>query len=918
MADEPQAAPASNDDVSGKGQSSNGPKPKFGQILDIGGQYWTVQSSEKGEVTVSRRVGETTNERTLSAKEYDAAAARPVPQNLRSIKPPRNISVGSFIDQRGIVGRVLGYDATTGDIEIESPDANTTWVSGKDLLGVTAPPTNETSESPGEKKQGNTIDRWVRGQVSTLVHGEGPSPAARKQKAVSSTKREARERVKKKKAEPEEEGLAPRITAKVEKHDSDKDDYLIALRDEATGEVEYRWVDGSFARANLKRVIGETGEGQSVRETLLKNEELKDISDHLNLRKVTREDIERSNVKKTSARAAEVTKTDAESVEKITSAATSKKKTGASTKTSVVVSKTVPVGGAVGAPSVRVSKTVQVGKPATKDTRSVRVSKTVKVDEEPKQPSIRETRTELRAQVGKARSTPSETGIKATLAVPVAPATRGVAVLGVAKAVIDVLPAEPSADAARAAQQQALYAKAMHAMEVVSSRAVDKRKSIQDLQSQVGALRQEVAGLNAQASAPADGGAYRTPDISSRIQQVSSQLGNTQNKLAMARYGLQTDEAQAQQLRISTNLMRNAAPEVRSGRVPRSVIGLVTQSIPQDVPPPSPARATALIATLEQGAVAPSPKMPATPETRIRETKTQPPTPRVEPQVVTDRTRAQISRGGLSLPQSTAVALSAAKQSDRRRSEYQEGLGTPDAREAAFATAGAQPNPVIETIPQSYTQAEEPEGDDVYLPGGEGESSEFMRKQRKGIATREQLLPATTGGLEPTTFTPEVERNQHVRTEQGGPDEEAIRAAKYQADLERTKAAAFQTFDVEKTESEETSVKHKQGAFKQAEAVRRNVSRLVDLIDTAHGLEDIIGLVAVLMNMNMRVLTMGFSKKSITRKFFPPAQFPFEAAGILTMDIIIFSIFFVSFCAMIAPFVLLASGSLGVIAAVAS
>jgi hypothetical protein len=601
------------------------------------------------------------------------------------------------------------------------------------------------------------------------------------------------------------------------------------------------------------------------------------------------------------------------------------------TEPAVVVQKIIPVGASGSPASVRVSKTVKVGDaPKPVAPSSVKVSATVPVGTPSKQPSIRETRTELKGQVEKARSTPSESGIKATLAVPAAPATRGAAVLGVAKAVIDVLPAEPSADAARAAQQQALYAKAMHAMEVVSSRAADKRKTIQDLQSQVGALRQEVAGLNAQASAPATGGAYRTPDVSSRIQQVSSQLGNTQNKLAMARYGLQTDEAQAQQLRISTNMMRNLAPEVQRGRMPNAIVGLVAQSIPPDVPDPSPQRAVALLATLQPGAPAPTIE-PSSANVEPVETPSAPPPPRSYATTVPaaterpapasttglpDSVRARMSRGALTLPQATAVAFSAGQQADRAAGGYQEGVGSPDAREAAFATEGAGARPVIDTIPQSYAEAEAPgAAEDVFEPGGAGASAEFMRSQRELSATQERFQPGTTGGPEAATFIPETERAQRVRPGEEGPDEDALRAAKFQADSARTRAAALQAFGLEQEEEEVSAVKRVENLRGQLESSRRNVSRLIDLFNTAAGAatsETVIGAViefgAVLLNMNGRAfvaLITYRNKKALIRKIFPPAQFPVEFFVIVAADFLIFSVLFVSFCLMMAPFIIL-------------
>ncbi|MCR4256131.1 MAG: hypothetical protein NUW08_00300, partial [Candidatus Uhrbacteria bacterium] len=351
-------------------------------------------------------------------------------------------------------------------------------------------------------------------------------------------------------------------------------------------------------------------------------------------------------------------------------------------------------------------------------------------------------------------------------------------------------------------------------------------------------------------------------------------------------------------------------------------VGLVAQSIPPDVPDPSPQRAVALIATLgasfpqpppqreegaEGGAVeAAVPSKALTP--RSYATTAPAAAERPAPASTTglpESVRARMTRGGLTLPQATAVAFSAGQQADRVAGGYQEGVGSPDAREAAFATEGAGARPVINTIAKSYSDAEAPEeAEDVFAPGGEGASAEFMRRQRESAATQEQFQPGSTGGPEATTFAPEAMRAQRIRPGEEGPDEDALRAAKFQADQARARAAAFQVLDVSEEEETRLNLSRKQKAFEQLESAKRNFSRLMDLFDTAHGLADVVGIFAVLANMNMRVLTMSFRKGSMTRKFFPPAQFPIEVAGIVAMDIILFTVVFVSFCIAIAPFII--------------
>ncbi|MEK7473379.1 MAG: hypothetical protein AAB668_01470 [Patescibacteria group bacterium] len=790
MADEPQAVPGSEEGAKERQKKSKTSKPKFGQILDLGGQYWTIQSSDNGKVTVSRRVGDTVDTRTINEKEYESAAARPLPRNLGSSKPPKGLSVGSYID----AGRVSGYDATTGDLLVES-SRGSSWISSKQMSGSSSPLYKDDSDAKG-----------------------GPSGPTRIRTRGSQGDESG-----------EKENLVDR---KVRENFSDLTYGLVGKNKKTKGTVPTP-VSAPATPSHAPSPI---------------------------------EEVE----------------------------------TEASQEPTEVFEDTAQEASQSAAPSVKVSTTVPVG-------------------QAPNEPSIRETRVQLKTQVERAKSTPSPTGIKATVSVPTASATPVAAALGVAGAALGAMTAGTvQASPAAAIEQQALYAKAMHALDVVSTRATEKRGSIRDLQAQADGLRREVSGLNAQAAAPATGGAYRAPDVSGRIQQVSMQLGNTQNKLAMARYGLQTDEAQAQQLRIATNMMRNLAPEVHRGQIPKSIVGLVAQSIPPDVPDPSPQRAAALLATLlptpdsrlptPSAAVESTEAPSATPPPRSYATTVPAATERLAPASTTglpDSVRARLSRGALTLPQATAVAFSAGQQVDRAAGGYQEGVGSPDAREAAFATEGAGANPVIDTIPQSYAEAEAPDvSEDLFSSGGEGASANFMRQQRELSAAQERFQPGATGSPEGATFIPEKERAQRVRAGEAEPDEDALRAAKLQANMARTRAAALQAFDVDEEEEAKLNLSRTQKLFKQGEAAKRNVSRLIDLFDTAHGLVDVVGIFAAIANMNMRVLTSTFRKGSLTRRFFPPAQFPIEVAGIVAMDIILFTVLFVSFCIAIAPFII--------------
>ncbi|QKJ94794.1 MAG: hypothetical protein HND39_00065 [Ignavibacteriota bacterium] len=664
----------------------------------------------------------------------------------------------------------------------------------------------------------------------------------------------------------------------MEKHDTEKDEYLITLRDPETGEIERRWVDGAFARANLRRIVSvPAGEAREARETMLEPRELRDISEHMNPRRVTKADLE--SVKKEAAGRVERERPAEEEEEVAGTIQEAEAPKAAPTKPAASVAAVAPT--VAVPPAVVVSRTMPVGK-ATAAATPVSPA-----------PSIRETRAELKAQVESVKPTePGAFEIRAGVAIPPPPTSPAAAVLGVTGAVLGALGVEAKADARRAADQQALYAHATHALEIVQTRAAERRKSVQDLQTQADALRQEIAGLNAQAAAPSTG-AYRAPaDVAPRIQAASQELGAVQNKLAMARYGLQTDEAQAQQLRIATNMMKNLAPEMWKGACRRRSSVWWRKASRRTCPRLHP-HARPYSSRPYNRARRPRPSRKRRP-CRVRRplprsfaaappSRTERPTPPTGAlSTVAEDTRARLSRGGVPLPQATAVALSAGQQADRAAAlGYQEGLGAPDARMAAFAQEGAGARPVIETIPASYTEpGRVEEAEDIYQPGGETASAEFAEEQRRLFAAQEQFLPGTTGGPQPTEFVPETVRAQRVRPEPEGPDEEALRAAAYQAQIAQARAAALQAYDVEREEEEETGLKRIEKLRAQVESVKRNYSRLFDLFNGALGaataptvIGAILEALAILGNANGRMIVafMTYRKKnSMIRKLVPP------------------------------------------------
>lgn len=825
MAAEPQAVPTPEEEEVGTGKKKpRASKPRFGQVLNIGGQFWTVQSFDKGTVRVGRRMGNAMVEGpSLSMDEFAIASRQPLPKDVaakgsafasRGLSLERPVSVPEPL---GGSARVTAYDAMSGDVQMDVPGRGPVWVSKNTIQNLVLP--------EGDRETAATA-------LADVVEGRPP--------------RVEPEPVAKKETDKTTKPKSPTAPTAVE-----------PLVPEAAASEEVEQAPSATVETPVEEAVSE--------------------------------------------------------------------------QTAVTRISTPPVASPPAASPVRVSRTVKVGDaPKAATPSAVKVSATVPVGTPVKEPSIRETRVELKTQIERAKPAPTSGDVKVTASVA-APATPAAAALGVAGTALNVLSADRRRpDQQLATEQQALYAKAMHALDVVSTRAAEKRGSIRDLQSQAEGLRREVSGLNAQAATPAAGGAYRTPDVSGRIQQVSTQLGNVQNKLAMARYGLQTDEAQAQQLRIATSLMKNLAPEVQRGQVPNSIVGLVAQSIPPDVPDPSPQRAVALIATLQPGVSAPPPE---TPPATAAETVAAPtaPAPRsyaTAAPAVTERPALPSTTGlpesfrarpALTLPQATAVAFSAGQQADRASAGYQEGLGSPDAREAAFAAEGAGARPVIDTIPKSYSEAEAPEeAEDLFTPGGAGASAEFMRRQQELQAAQEQFLPGTTGTPEATTFTPETERAQRIRAgKEAGPDEESLRAAKMQADLARARAAAMQAFDIEQQEEEATGLKRIEKLRAQAESTRRNVSRLIDLFNAALGaatVETVIGAIleigALLLNMNGRlamfvIFKISRKKNSLMRKIFPPAQFPVEVAFIAAADILVVSVVFISVCMVLAPFIIL-------------
>ncbi|MCC6563374.1 hypothetical protein IT087_00605 [Candidatus Uhrbacteria bacterium] len=838
-----------------------GPRARFGQLLMLGNDNWTVRDADKDGVTVMRRIGNLLEERRLSTEEFDKAKARPLPKQMSakgSAFASRGLSAGGTVglpESLGGIARISGYDAATGEVQVDVPGRGPTWVSKNTIQDLILP--------EGDREKG----------LETFAEATGQESPA---KLEAREKKQAADRKKKQTAA------------------------AVAEAPTATPTPAVAPPSPVPTAPSVEKVVEPPQEAE------------------------TAEEVE------------------------VEEPAPAKPIPTPTAKPAVAVSRTIPVGGPVpsvakaparrpATPSVRVSRTVSVGGAvpsagaaigAAGVTASVAgaapaaavptaVSGSIQIP----QPSIRETRAQMSADMkAVAPSVPSAEAGGVSVTVETAPGAAGLQ------------------------DQQQLYARAANALQVMGARVATQRAAIQDMQGQANALRNEISNLNASqaqaaASQPAGQGAgpYRTPaaaDVSGRIQTASKQLGDLNNRVALARFNLQADEARAQQLQIGTNLMRNAAPLVSSGKMPKFMAALVERSIPTDIPPPSPARAAALAATLTgeapelvvsapaAGAVAAAPRsFAAAPPSEFDREKA--------PAAGAARdggiaARQVLQKRGLTLPAATAVAYSAAQQADRGGGGYQEGLGSPDARTSAFASEGATAGrPVIDTIPQSYsadrdiTEAEQAE--DVFAAGAGGPSSEFAKKQLEAQRTQEQFLPGTTPSVEGPAFEKEAERKQGIRLrpEEGGegaPSEpEALRAAAFEAAKQRARLGALSAISFE--EDEKAGAASALKAVKQVESVRRNVSRMFDLFNAALAVatvETVLGalweIFVLLANMNGRVLTLMFFRdpKSLARRLLPSAQFPYEVAAIVAVDFALAAIVFLGFCILVAPFVIFA------------
>jgi hypothetical protein len=248
-----------------------------------------------------------------------------------------------------------------------------------------------------------------------------------------------------------------------------------------------------------------------------------------------------------------------------------------------------------------------------------------------------------------------------------------------------------------------------------------------------------------------------------------------------------------------------------------------------------------------------------------------------------------------------------AQNADR---SFTPGAGSPDARQAALGSAGAESGrPVIGTKPKSYAEdrdlSEAEQAQDIFNAGAGGMSSEFAKKQQLAQETQEQFLPEMTPDLEGPTFEKEADRPQSVRGEQ-------LRAAALNAAQQRVRVAAMSTMLTEEEEAMGAASGLK--GLKQAESVRRNVARMFDLFNAALATATSVTIIGALLeiiellgSMNGRILTAIFFRnpRSVVRKFLPAAQFPVEFAAIIAVDFVVIAFIFLSLCITALPFLII-------------
>jgi hypothetical protein len=254
----------------------------------------------------------------------------------------------------------------------------------------------------------------------------------------------------------------------------------------------------------------------------------------------------------------------------------------------------------------------------------------------------------------------------------------------------------------------------------------------------------------------------------------------------------------------------------------------------------------------------------------------------------------------------SAVALQTGQDADRR-SDYTEGLGSPDAYQAGVGGGGETGEPVLATVPQSYADVDEAEfeaGEDIF--GSEGaRQQEFMRAQQQSKFAQEQFLPGTTPNVRTELGAQEKARQQRARPTAApqGPGGDLARARNVNADTQRLRAQGERAQEAQRASQEEEALQLAAGGSSRVEQMTRLRSWLMDLIGLATALE-FIGFLELLINMNGRVVAAQFRKGSITRKIFPAAIKPYEYWGILSIDLMIFSALFVVFCVIMAPLVI--------------
>jgi hypothetical protein len=136
--------------------------------------------------------------------------------------------------------------------------------------------------------------------------------------------------------------------------------------------------------------------------------------------------------------------------------------------------------------------------------------------------------------------------------------------------------------------------------------------------------------------------------------------------------------------------------------------------------------------------------------------------------------------------------------------------------------------------------------------------------RQQGVESQGAVLPEELLPQRPETATIQALPPQSAPRAPAGPSPaELSRAAAFQRATTQAVAAQAQRQDQQQKQS---MAERAAGLEQQAENVRRNFSRLVDAFDTAHGFEDVIGLLMTFADLNIRLLMTLFDRKS---KIFP-------------------------------------------------